>query len=770
MIEPIKSTTSGSQLDLSVQEIRNFLEEWQMNDQKGLFEKQTSAIRRVIESINSTKDVFLELNGIPRFKCSKFQCENFAFGFEERQARDSHINEHELPFKCPNEGCYARTLGYSSRLVLDAHVKRLHSDNTNSQPLFPPSVTKKVDIFTASAKGDLDAVKKFLYQGVDVNAPSQRKGQLTPLVWAARNGHIPVCQYLIQRGAKVYPPDSTKNLQGATTTTITVLGEAIKRRDYELFRVLVETAGDEKWKEFLNGPLNSRFHDYIRESARNGDVKITRYLLSRCENDSNSLNTILLGALEWEAGACETIFSQMDTELIAQVNGFKDGLLCRAIVLKNRDLVRLLLEAGVDAGIRDTHGQSILHQACTMIDDEVSDNLVAMLLNHTHEINSLNNAGETTLYLAVTYGQVKSTRRLLEAGADANIKNEHGRLPLHQACTIINDEISDNLVAVLLDYTDEIDSLDGLGDTPLHLAVRYGQVHSARRLLKTGRVDIMKRNQVGDTIFSTAAGVLGSAAMIQLICSMNESVLQLGDHNCRELTPLHEALVTRRLDHVELLLSLPDSDKLIKDWLANEAFGWPQQATDLFSSALKVGKYPEAITIAIGKRLDLSLNEFNKLQEVFEAKKDDPKLLSQLKPRHKHKTNVEHSLRDTLAWWAVTHRSKELFESLIDAGSEVSLRVQLNIPEQIRKLLAMDAPRLEELGRKLVLDSIILLINMESLEVGEITLECMQNLGFDQPFGEILKRDYNLAKSLFGCGWININDPNYEEYEELLQS
>ncbi|KAF2684142.1 hypothetical protein K458DRAFT_279973, partial [Lentithecium fluviatile CBS 122367] len=200
-------STSGHQPDPAAQKIREILEEWRNNGQNDSIEERTSSIRKVVELIDSAeldderRKLFLYFNGIPRFKCPKPRCQHFSLGFMDRQTRDAHFDEHLRPFKCPIEGCYARIVGFPSQSDRDTHVRRLHSDNASCQQLFPFSAKKKVDIFAACKGGDLDAVKAFIHQGVDVNAPSQTKGQLAPLVIAARQGDVLICQYLVQHGA-----------------------------------------------------------------------------------------------------------------------------------------------------------------------------------------------------------------------------------------------------------------------------------------------------------------------------------------------------------------------------------------------------------------------------------------------------------------------------------------------------------------------------------------------------------------------------------------
>ncbi|RYP69278.1 hypothetical protein DL770_008288 [Monosporascus sp. CRB-9-2] len=343
------STTSSSQPAPTAEQVRKILQEWRDNGQKGSFEDRTSAVRRVIELIDvaelddGSKAVFLGLNGVPRFKCPKPWCQRFALGFMDRHTRDAHVEEHERSFKCPNEGCYARSIGFPTRSALDAHVKRLHSDNANSQLLFPPSKMRKTDIFTACARGDLDAVKAFVRQGIDLDMASRPEGQLTPLVLAARNGHVLVCQYLIQNGAQIYLSSSTKS-RGTTA-----LGEAIKRRDFDLFRILVETAGEQERLTVLGRSSYPCLQNYVQAAVESGAVEILKDLLSWYKQNSGATEDTSLHA----------ICGWVDAE-----NNDGNTLLHIAAANGDAAILKLLLTNGeVDPNLKNKSGETPLHRA-----------------------------------------------------------------------------------------------------------------------------------------------------------------------------------------------------------------------------------------------------------------------------------------------------------------------------------------------------------------------------------------------------------------------
>ena len=529
------SITLGSQPSPTAQQIWKILQEWRNNGQKDSFEERTSAIRRVIELIDlagiddQRKTVFLGLNGVPHFKCPKPRCQMFALGFMDRQTRDAHVEEHERPFKCPNEGCYARSIGFPSQSALDVHVKRLHSYSASSQPLFPLSATK-TDIFTACTRGDLDAVKLFVRQGIDVNVTTRLGGQLTPLILAARKGHVLVCQYLILHGARVYPTKFT-----ISRGTITALGEAIKRQDYDLFRILVETAGEHQRLAFL-GDLSTRgLQHYVQAAVASGAVEILGDLLSWYKQSSDAaVDTILYDACEWKSNEAiaRILLSRMKPEDINRLNNVGGTPLRGAVRFGSVHIVRLLLEAGADTNIRDKEGRLPVYWACADYNAKF-DNILTILLDHTDGLDFPDNSRETLLSVAMSYNRTEAARLLVEKGADVNAKDTGGWAALHMAvkrgdeaaarllvelgadvnAKVIGGRTVLDLAAelghwavakLLVEEGADINAKDTEGWMALHLAVKQGDEVAARLLVELG-ADVNARAIGGQTALHLAA-------------------------------------------------------------------------------------------------------------------------------------------------------------------------------------------------------------------------------------------------------------------------
>eukprot|EP00698_Gefionella_okellyi_P000929 TRINITY_DN10808_c0_g1_i1.p1 TRINITY_DN10808_c0_g1~~TRINITY_DN10808_c0_g1_i1.p1 ORF type:complete len:408 (-),score=108.53 TRINITY_DN10808_c0_g1_i1:121-1344(-) len=102
--------------------------------------------------------------------------------------------------------------------------------------------------------------------------------------------------------------------------------------------------------------------------------------------------------------------------------------------------------------------------------------------------------GATALAKAAKHGHEAATRKLLSAGANANLGNKFQETPLHQACFHGHGKI----VTILLDSGADIHARSNLGQTPLIWAAGRGHLDITTLLLKRGaRLDDADNN--GDT-------------------------------------------------------------------------------------------------------------------------------------------------------------------------------------------------------------------------------------------------------------------------------
>lgn len=184
----------------------------------GNLSTRTLAIREVIEAIwalmphnpDMQKSIGLQMYGPKQFKCCNTWCNWFSDGFQGVEQRRDHIDQHNRPFRCPVDGCFAGALGFPSEQQLQHHATRHHRET--EKLLFPTTlfVKKQPNIAAAIRAGDLEAVKSTIQNSIAVTGafdfvnPIKLLGASktwTTLTLAVNLKHFDICQYLLEEGA-----------------------------------------------------------------------------------------------------------------------------------------------------------------------------------------------------------------------------------------------------------------------------------------------------------------------------------------------------------------------------------------------------------------------------------------------------------------------------------------------------------------------------------------------------------------------------------------
>ncbi len=114
---------------------------------------------------------------------------------------------------------------------------------------------------------------------------------------------------------------------------------------------------------------------------------------------------------------------------------------------------------------------------------------------------TIDDAGDTPLYVAVANGRKDVAEFLLSHKANVNAKSTDGLAPLHWAAAIGNKD----MVELLLAHHADVDIKNNNGETPLHLAVVFNYKDVVELLLAHG-ADINAKDKVGATPESRAIG------------------------------------------------------------------------------------------------------------------------------------------------------------------------------------------------------------------------------------------------------------------------
>lgn len=130
------------------------------------------------------------------------------------------------------------------------------------------------------------------------------------------------------------------------------------------------------------------------------------------------------------------------------------------------EIVRMLIEHGGDQNARDGHGKLPFHDAAH------SGHIEILELLMPDNIDIKDNRGRTALFHAASNNNTRTVEYLLQRGADPNIRDNEGLLPLHFAAWLDEEPVMDVLLP-LLKQPDDVNVQDNKGRTLLSWAASY---------------------------------------------------------------------------------------------------------------------------------------------------------------------------------------------------------------------------------------------------------------------------------------------------------
>ena len=219
------------------------------------------------------------------------------------------------------------------------------------------------------------------------------------------------------------------------------------------------------------------------------------------------------------------------------------GLLQVAIEADRVEMVRFLIEEGIDINIADRKGYVPLYYCLK------NPELSGLLLENGADVNAAGPMRTTPLHEAVREGYVKTMERLFQYGARVNAVNSDAETPLIIAAQM--DEYS--IMNELLLRGADPNLLDKRSESPLHAAVRNKNIAGIQLLVKAG-ADTLPESAAGRTPLHLAAEG-GSVEVLKELLSLN---LPLAVKNRDGETPLSCAIYKGQLEIVKYLLEQGD--------------------------------------------------------------------------------------------------------------------------------------------------------------------------------------------------------------------
>lgn len=155
--------------------------------------------------------------------------------------------------------------------------------------------------------------------------------------------------------------------------------------------------------------------------------------------------------------------------------------------------VKLLLQHGADVKLKDENGESPIHYAMWYKNVEY----FKMLLDRGADINSKGNNGFTPLHYSALYDKIEFASFLVDKGADVNVKNDEGKRPIDLSYFRSNNSMNKFLLSSGSENV-EHNHRNKHGDTKLHIAIKRYQLDNVKYLLDMG-ADINTKDGNGKT-------------------------------------------------------------------------------------------------------------------------------------------------------------------------------------------------------------------------------------------------------------------------------
>jgi ankyrin repeat protein len=328
-----------------------------------------------------------------------------------------------------------------------------------------------------------------------------------PLSMAAANGRTEIVDFLISKGANVFPssvldPRLPELKQGSNTSSPTPLYAASSHGHYSIAEKLLNAGA---------GVDVISARDLLQPSGASGNEHSQGLYSPDQEPPSNTIQHFQrpLGgaALNGHFRVVQLLLKAQ--ALVNPVELSENSPLLLSLIGGHAEVANLLSSKGAEVLNKESAEQALL--SCSM-GQEVT-NALGLLVEHGVSPDCTNFMGESCLHIATTAGQTDIMKKLIEAGAEINIQDHLKQTPLMRACS--------------------------------------GQKFRAAWILVNSGANLSAKDHAGNSALSHAS-VSGSPQIVQLLLANGAPV---NSPNLVRQTPLLEASLAGDHAVVKLLVS-----------------------------------------------------------------------------------------------------------------------------------------------------------------------------------------------------------------------
>ncbi|XP_061185021.1 ankyrin-2-like [Saccostrea echinata] len=430
---------------------------------------------------------------------------------------------------------------------------QVHTDIHGKSLLHWAAFSGKIDMFECML--NLLENKNLLHVSSDNKPKVNKKDNLGQSILhiACKNGHYDMCEYLLSR----YP----QLLDVCDNNGDNVLHYAARGSNVDLFNLLSSSGlnvnyktnkgwtvlhmccamGSEEMCRYLVNmyPCLISVRDnngwtVLHSACRGGSVEIVAFLIKKglelnaLSNDGKSI--LHIACLSGKFEICEYLVEN-HSNLLDVRDRFSNSVLHDAARGGNIQIVKLLIEKGMDINTLQKDGETILHQSCRSGKME----MCRYLVNHSSDLLEIrDNNGWTVLHSACRGGRIEIVSFLIQKGLDLNTLSNDGKSILHITCLNGMIEICEYLVE---NYPHLLDVRDRLSNSVLHDAAWGGSVQTAKLLVEK-KMEINTLQEDGETILHQCCRS-GNMEMCKYLVNHFSDLLKVRDFN--GWTVLHSA-------------------------------------------------------------------------------------------------------------------------------------------------------------------------------------------------------------------------------------
>ncbi len=250
----------------------------------------------------------------------------------------------------------------------------------------------------------------------------------------------------------------------------TVVHEAVRKRDVEAVRVLLEHGADPARANDLGTRPIAELRYGEDASYHNRDLAIAKLLWAHGEEYT------FLDAIGAHDDAKVLADLQRDPSLAKQLlpgrewPGQNITALMAAVVYRSQPVIDLLLAAGADVNAVDDTGANVMWYAARSLG--TSEGLLARLAELGAELDTPNRYGVTPLLIALLAGNAKAAEFFFQRGADVNRTDRNGIVLVWH---VVRSGLIPDMLPVLADHGADLTARDENGNNLIAGIVMHQQ-------------------------------------------------------------------------------------------------------------------------------------------------------------------------------------------------------------------------------------------------------------------------------------------------------